>query len=141
MFVAKPRTWLAVAAVVAVPLLGLSLARPVAPGPPRFHNVRELKAWAEARGLYCRSDAKDGRVSHGLAVSTRPLTWEEVASLGLLRRPGHEAGLAGILWAINRGREVDSLRGPPWYGECRAWGCILVTGDVKLLDRVEAEGP
>ena len=106
---------------------------------PRFANVWELKAWAETHGLYCRSDAKDGRVSRGLAVSTRALTWEEVASLGLVRRPGHEAGLAGILWAVNRSSEVDSLRGPPWYGECRAWGGVLVTGDPDFLDRIEAD--
>jgi hypothetical protein len=47
----------------------------------RFSNVRQLEAWAEQRGLHCRSDRQDGGVTNALALSTRPLSWEAVVGL------------------------------------------------------------
>jgi hypothetical protein len=105
----------------------------------RFRNVRELKAWAEGRGLHCRSDWEDGRVTSGLAVSTRPLTWEQVGRL-CLATPGQGAGWEGVIWAVNWPCGPDPTRQPPWDGESRVWGKVLVTGDRGLLDRLEGEG-
>ena len=134
------RSWTCLAAgfaCAAVASLILAPAWLAAHTSPRFRNVRELKTWAEARGLHCRSDAKDGRVVRSLAVSTRPLSWGAVNRLGVLRLPGREGGLAGIVWAVNRGTALDRLEAAPWDGECRAWGGVLVTGDPDLLDRIE----
>jgi hypothetical protein len=88
---------------------------------PRFSNVRELQAWAEGRGLHCRSDAEDGSVTGGVAVSTRPLTWEHVGRL-CRAAPGKGPRWEGVIWAMNRARGVDTLPAPPWDGECRVWG-------------------
>jgi hypothetical protein len=129
----------ALVGLAAPPLLLLAQASLGRRQGPRFGNVRELKAWAEARGLFCRSDRQDGRVGSGLAVSARPLTWLEVAGLGTVQRRGYEARWHGILWAINLGPGVRWLPAPPWDGECRAWGGVLVTGDPEFLDRIEAE--
>jgi hypothetical protein len=100
---------------------------------PCFRNVQELKTWAEERGLYCQSDRRDGKVAAKLALSTRPLTWQQVG--GLLKQPG--AHWDGVIWAINRTTGTDAAPVPPWNGECRVWGGILVTGDRHLLDRIE----
>ena len=129
-----------VAGAAGAALLSLTLGRLAAPAPPQFRDVRALKAWAEARGLCCQSDRADGRVLQTLVVSTQPLTWLEVAHLGIRRLPGRERGWAGIVWAIDRDPTGVPLAQPPWEGECRVWGGILVTGDPRLLDWVEAAG-
>jgi hypothetical protein len=72
-------------------------------------------------------------------VSTRPLTWQEVAHL--CRLPGRERGWDGLVWAINRDPTGFPVVQTPWEGECRIWGGILVTGDPRLLDWIEAAGP
>jgi hypothetical protein len=125
-------------------LLALTLDRVAAPAPPQFRDVCELKAWAEARGLCCQSDREDGRVQRTLVVSTRPLTWQQVAHMCRIRLPGRERGPErgwdGIVWAINRDPTGIRLVQPPWEGECRTWGGILVMGDPRLLDWIEAAG-
>ena len=137
----RPRwRWPVVLAGLAVlPLLWLA---PAWLGPRqglRFSNVRELKTWAEGRGLYCQSDRRDGRVTAGLALATQPLTWEQVG--GLCRgTAGQGAAWEGIIWAINRPAGLEGTPAPPWNGECRLWGGVLVTGDRRLLDRLEEEG-
>jgi hypothetical protein len=129
----------ALAGLTLLPLLWLAQAWLTPRTGPRFRNVRELKTWAEGHGLYCRSDWEDGRVTGGLAVSTRPLTWERAA--GLCRAAaGQGAEWEGVIWAMNRGSALTALPAPPWHGECRAWGGILVTGDLRLLDHIEREG-
>jgi hypothetical protein len=102
--------------------------------PPAFCDVRELQAWAGRRGLHCRSDSKDGKVTRSLAVSIRPLTWEEAACAVRYRR----GNLPGVLWAINWS---PSLKLPPGGAACRVWGQVLVTGDPHLLDRLERDDP
>jgi hypothetical protein len=122
-----------------LPLLWLAQAW-LGPRPgPRFRDVRELKAWAEGRGLHCRSDWEDGRVTSGLAISTRPLTWDQVGRL-CLAAPGRGAGWEGVIWAINWPSGPGPARQLPWDGESRVWGQVLVTGDRGLLDRLEREG-
>jgi hypothetical protein len=137
-----PRTrwwYVALAGLAGLPLLWFARAWV---GPRQglcFRNVGELKSWAEGRGLCCRSDWEDGRVTGGLAVSTRPLTWEQVG--GLCRATtGQGAHWEGVIWAINWPPGSSRLPTPPWDGECRVWGGILVTGDRRLLDRLEGEG-
>jgi hypothetical protein len=129
----------ALAGAAAAALLTLAQVWPARPAGPRFRDVRELRAWAAGRGLYCRSDWEDGRVTAALAVSTRPLTWGEVGRLC----PAAGARLAGkgVLWAVNRSPGLDGMPAPPWDGECRAWGGILVTGDPDFLDVIERGGP
>ena len=140
MIAKKVRTWSATAGACAGLVCLLVAPAWLAPGrAPCFRDVQELRAWAEARGLHCQSDRQDGRIFNGMAVSTRPLTWLDAGGWARLQLSGHEG--AGLVWAINRGPNLDRLSGPPWYGECRAWGGILVTGDPRLLDRLEAEGP
>jgi hypothetical protein len=137
-----PRPWLKWQVALAGLSVLLALLARAWLGPrqgPRFRNVRELRAWAERRGLHCRSDAQDGSVTGGVAVSTRPLTWEHVGRL-CRAAPGKGARWEGVIWAMNRARGVDTLPTPPWDGECRVWGGILVTGDRRLLDRIEGEG-
>jgi hypothetical protein len=125
-------------------LLALTLGRVAAPAPPQFRNVRALKAWAQARGLCWQSDREDGRVLRILVISTRPLTWMEVAHMCRIRLPGRERGPErgwdGIVWAIDRDPTGFPLAHPPWEGECRIWGDILVKGDPRLLDWIEAAG-
>jgi hypothetical protein len=104
----------------------------------RFRDVRELQAWAEGRGLHCRSDREDGRVTTGLAVSTRPLTWERAGRL-CQGAPGQGPGWEGVIWAINRPANLNALAGAPWDAESRVWGEVLATGDRRLLDRIEGE--
>jgi hypothetical protein len=140
MTVLRPRLWwpVALAGLCVLPLLWLAPAW-LGPRPaPRFRNVQELKAWAEGRRLHCASDRRDGKVVAGVAVSTHPLTWEQVG--GLCRAAaGQGARWEGVVWAINRSSSLDATPAPPWNGECRVWGDILVTGDRHLLDRLEAE--
>jgi hypothetical protein len=140
MRILKPRLWwyVALAGVALLPLLLLTPARRSPRQGLQFRNVKELKAWAEGRGLYCRSDWEDGRVTDGLAISTRPLSWEQVGRL-CRSAPGNGAAWEGILWAMAPPADRDGVPVPPWAGECRAWGGILVTGDRALLDRLEAE--
>src|SRR5215469_5581564 len=77
---------LTLAGLTLLPFLWVALAW-LGPRPsPQFRSVRDLKAWAERRGLYCCSDRKDGRVTAGLALSTRPLSWEQVS--GIPKEPG-----------------------------------------------------
>jgi hypothetical protein len=142
MSVPRPRwQFRLVLVALAVPPLLLGAKAWLGPRPgPRFRDVRELAAWAEGRGLHCRSDWQDGRVTGGLAVSTRPLTWDQVGRL-CRAAPGQGADWEGVVWALNRGSGLNALPGPPWDGECRVWGGILVTGDRHLLDRLEGEGP
>jgi hypothetical protein len=142
MGVLNARGWrpVALATLAGLPLLWLALARLTPRQGLRFGNVRELKAWAEGRGLHCRSDWEDGRVTDGLAVSTRPLTWEQVGRL-CRAAPGKGADWEGVLWAVNRASALEVVPTPPGDGECRVWGGILVTGDRHLLDRLEGEGP
>src|SRR5262249_14284532 len=102
----------------------------------RFRDVRELKAWAEGRGLHGRSDWQDGRVTGGLALSPRPLTWEQVGRL-CRAAPGRGPAWEGGLWAGARSAAVGAVAGPPWHGACRVWGDVLVSGAPALLDRVE----
>jgi hypothetical protein len=128
----------------AVTLAGLSVLQLLALawfGPRRglqFRDVQELKTWADVRGLHCRSDWKDGRVTDGLAVSVRPLTWEQVMRLFPKGAPGKGPNWEGVIWAINCSADLEALAEPP-YGECRVWGGILVSGDRRLLDRLESE--
>jgi hypothetical protein len=133
------RWWrVTLAGLIAIPLLLLIRAW-LSPRPgPRFGDVGELKAWAQSRGWYCQSDSKDSKVLAGLALSTHPLTWEQVASFC---RASFKEGpeWEGMIWAINRPAALDAMPGPPWKGECRLWGNILVTGDRCLLDRIEEE--
>jgi hypothetical protein len=141
MTVLRPRIWrfAALAGLTVVPLLVLAKTS-FGPGQGvRFSDVQELKVWAENHGLYCRSDRRDGKVSSGLAISTRPLTWKQVG--GLCRaRPGQRVEWEGIIWAINRPASADGISASPWQSECRVWGGILVTGDRHMLDRIEGEG-
>ena len=102
----------------------------------QFGNVQELKAWADSRGLHCRSDWEDGRVTGGLALSTRPLTYEQVGRL-CRAAPGQRADWEGVIWAMNHSSALESMPAAPWDGECRVWGRVLVTGDPALLDRIE----
>ena len=93
MGVPRRRLWFLVVLVglAVLPLLWLARAWLGPRQGPHFGNVQELKAWAEGRGLHCRSDWQDGRVTSGLAISTRPLTWEQVGRL-CLAAPGRGAG-------------------------------------------------
>jgi len=97
---------------------------------PNFNNVQELVAWAKDHGLHYRSDWQDGRVTSGITLSTRQITWEQICLL-CRAAPGQRPNWKGVIWAIDRG----TLTTPPW--ECRVWGKILVTGDPALLDRIE----
>jgi hypothetical protein len=128
--------WLVGLAGAATLLLVLLLGRPLPRGVPRFRDVRELQGWAEGHGLYCRSDREDGRVVGGLAISTRPLAWGEMVALCKRDR---QCGTrwVGVVWALDRSPGLDEMPAPPWDGECRLWGGVLVTGDPALLDRIE----
>jgi hypothetical protein len=127
---------LVLAGLTLLPFVWVALAW-LGPRPrPQFRSVWDLRDWAERRGLYCRSDWKDGRVTAGMALSTHPLSWEQVG--GLHKKPG--AHWDGVVWAVNITWQVERLPGPPWQGACRRWGRILVTGDRRLLDRIECEG-
>jgi hypothetical protein len=135
------RGWwsLALAGAAAAALLALAAAWPGQRSALRFRDVRELRAWAERRGLHCRSDWQDGRVTATLALSAHPLSWEDVSRLC----PGARGGGAGreeTVWAVNCSPGLEELPVPPWNGECRAWGDVLVTGDPELLDRLERGG-
>jgi hypothetical protein len=138
MSVPRPRLWfpLGLVALAVPPLLLLSRAWLGPRQGLRFSDIRELKAWAEGRGLHCRSDWQDGRVTGGLALSTRPLTWEQVGRL-CRAAPGQGPDWEGVIWAIDRSSALGALAGPPWNGECRVWGGVLVSGDSALLDRIE----
>jgi hypothetical protein len=103
---------------------------------PQFRDVVELRTWAEGHGLHCRSDRKDGKVGGGLAVSTRPLKWEEVVPLTKGRQVLGPAW-SQIVWAVNRTPGLASMPAPPWDGECRIWGDVVATGDPALLDLIE----
>jgi hypothetical protein len=128
--------YIAVAPLIVLPILLIGYEKLGSRHGPHFNSVQELKAWAGSRELYCRSDWEDGRVSAGLAVSIHPLTWEQVGRLCVGRQgPQWE----GIIWAIDRQTNSDVAPVPPWDGECRDWGGILVTGDRRLLDRIEHE--
>jgi hypothetical protein len=130
-------------AAASVPLFLVHNGAPFGPGrSPAFRDVRELQGWAERRGLYCRSDRKDDKVVFTLAVATRPLTWEQVNSHAL-RPPGPAVDHAwqGVVWAINRPANAANMAAPPWFGECRAWGGVLVTGDRSFLDQLERAAP
>jgi hypothetical protein len=123
--------------VVLATALLLVLAPPwFGPPPgPRFRDVAELRAWAEARGLYWRSDRPDNKVTFGLVVSTRPVGWEEANSIALFRPgKGRREVPEGTLWAVNC---APSLRLPPGAGDWRVWGDVVVTGDPPFLDRIE----
>jgi hypothetical protein len=130
------RRWLPVAGATAALLLALAVAWWGRRHAPAFRDVGELQARAECQGLYCRSDRQDGRVTTALAISTRPLTWEELGWLcpGVL---APRAAGSGVAWAVNRSADLDGMPAPPWDGECRVWGGVLVTGDPELLDRLE----
>jgi hypothetical protein len=136
----KPRLWwyVGLAGLALLPLLLMVQARRDRRQGPQFSDVQELKTWAEGRGLYCRSDWEDGRVTDGLAVSTHPLTWEQVGRL-CRSRPGKGADWDGVLWAMAPPSDRDATPVLPWAGECRVWGKIFVTGDPALLDRLESE--
>jgi hypothetical protein len=127
--------WLAALAVgVAVPL-GLAPAWFRSREAPQFQDVRELQAWAERRGLYCRSDRADNKVTRWLAVATRPVSWDEANSVPLWRPGARRHGaLPGVVWAANCS---PSLALPPGGGACRVWGQVVVAGDPQLLDRIE----
>jgi hypothetical protein len=131
-----PRRWLPVAGTAVALLLVLALAWWGRQHAPAFRDVVELQARAEGQGLYCQSDRQDGRVTTALAISTRPLTWEELTRLcpGVL---APRAAGSGVAWAVNRTADLDGMPAPPWDGECRIWGGVLVTGDPELLDRIE----
>jgi hypothetical protein len=103
------------------------------PAAPCFRDIHELQDWAHRHGLYSGSDRRDGKVFHGVAVSTRPLSWLMVGGLRKAPAPDWD----GVIWAANRGRTLDDQPASPWEGECRVWGQILVTGDPRLLDRIE----
>jgi hypothetical protein len=139
MSILRPRSWLYVALVGLGGLLLLAQAgRGPRPG-PCFGNVQELKAWAEGCGLYYRSDWEDGRITDGLFVSTHPLEWERVGCL-CRGAPGQSARWEGIIWATAPPGDWDTTPLSPWGADCHVWGGILVTGDRRLLDRIEAEG-
>jgi hypothetical protein len=130
--------YFAMAPLVLLPILLLGYEKLRPRHGPQFSNVQELKAWADHRELYCRSDWEDGRVTAGLAVSIHPLTWEQVGRL-CVGRQKHGPQWEGIIWAINRQTDLDATPVAPWDGECRDWGVILVTGDRRLLDLIELE--
>jgi hypothetical protein len=136
----KPRLWwyVALAGLALLPLLLFTQPRHRPRQGLQFASTQELKAWAEGRGLYCRSDWEDGRVTDGLAISTRPLTWEQVGRL-CRSAPGKGAEWQGVIWAMAPPGDRDAVPVLPWDGECRAWGEILVTGDRAFLDRLEGE--
>jgi hypothetical protein len=131
------RCWRSVgAASLLIVLLAVVERTWLRPQGRRFADVRELKTWAEARGLFCRSDRRDGEVREGLAVSTHAMTWEQAG--GLCRAtPGEGPDWKGVVWAINLYSKLGVKTGPPWNGECRVWGSIIVTGDRSLLDQLE----
>lgn len=109
-------------------------------GAAQFRNVQELRGWARTHGLHCRSDRQDGTVTNALAVSTRPLDWEELVHLHKApAEPGPQ--WSGIVWVLNRSANLDDMPAPPWAGPCRDWGGVVATGDPRLLDRIEREGP
>jgi hypothetical protein len=140
MSVLRPRWWyVGLAGLGVLPLLSLSHMHQGPRQGPRFCNVQELKAWAEGRGLYCRSDWQDGRVTDGLAVATHPLTWEQVA-IPCRGAPGQGAEWEGMIWATSLPADWDVTPVPLWGGEYRVWGGICVTGDRCLLDRLEGQG-
>jgi hypothetical protein len=141
MSVRSPRLWwyVALAGLTVLPFLLLAQGRLGPRQALRFRNVQELQAWAEARGLYCRSDWEDGRGTDCLALSTHPLTWEQVGCL-CPSALGKGADWEGVIWAMNPPSTLDAAPVQPWFSECRVWGRILVTGDRRLLDRLEGEG-
>jgi hypothetical protein len=105
---------------------------------PAFRDLAGLRAWAEARGLHCRSDRADGVLDprRGMAVSTRPLTWREVGSLPKTEpAPGR---WRGVIWVECRSGHDPSQPGSTW-GACRRWGGLHATGDPALLDHIERE--
>jgi hypothetical protein len=134
MHAARPQRWLAIASfLLVVTVAGRLLCQPR----PAFRDLGGLKAWAEAHGLHCCSDAATGPISTGMAVSTRPLTWLEVGSLPPRTVP-ITAPWRGILWAQPAGR-VDRRQPGRLWSACRHWGDLHVTGDPELLDRIEHE--
>ena len=123
-------------------LLGfLTLPHLGPPEPPAFASVQELADWARARGLHCRSDLRSGEVGPAVAVSTRPLTWQDANTLRKGTGPGGSElpAWAGVLWAARLSPNLADMPGPPWDRPCRVWGNLLVTGDQDLLDRIEQE--
>jgi hypothetical protein len=137
MKILKSRLWWPVA-LAGLILLLLLLARSKLSSPQglKFSNVQELKVWAEGRGFHCQSDREDGRMTTALAVSTHPLTWEQVGHL-CRSTPGERDEWKEVIWAINLPSDWEAAPVLPWAGECRLWGGILVTGDRHLLDRLE----
>jgi hypothetical protein len=107
------------------------------PSAPSFRDVGELQAWASGHGLHSGSDRRDGKVASGVALSPRPLSWQDVGRL----HKGAGRGWTGIVWAVNLTAGLRDTPQPPWDGECRVWGGVVVTGDPCLLDRIEQGMP
>jgi hypothetical protein len=72
-----------------------------------------------------------------MAVSSRPLTWEDVGSLP--PKAGPVTGRwKGIIWAARRCPQDGGLPAGQWAAP-RVWGELHVMGDPALLDRIECE--
>jgi hypothetical protein len=140
MSLASLRGWrsVVVAALLVLALLLLAKVWLCRARGPHFRDVGELRTWAETRGLFCRSDRRNGKVTEGLALSSHRMSWEQVAVL-CRGRPGKGPEWKEVIWAINLYSRFGVQTDPPWHGECRIWGAVIVTGDRGLLDRIERE--
>jgi hypothetical protein len=103
---------------------------------PHFADIFELQSWARARGLYCQSDRRDGKILFGMALSRQALSWEDAGRLCKAPGPGWE----GVIWAAPVTPTLAREIAPPWSGECRVWGGVIATDEPRMFDRLDMEG-
>jgi hypothetical protein len=125
-------------AVLCFGVAGLALVRsapePGRAAPPGPRTPADVVQVAGTLGLYCRSDAADGRVDGRLVLSDRPLTWERAAYLRW-EDPCHPCWAGTVAVDLHPVGLRDAY--PP-ADQPVAWGDLLLFGDPAVIRRLLA---
>jgi hypothetical protein len=136
------------AAVTLAGLIGLTsvffVCRQVNPelAPVQFANAAEARDFFAANGLHCH-EGTPGSVSGcgNYYVANHPISEDDTLQLAADGSRGAVPEWQGVLWVAQirgysgaHGLMIDSVR-----GKTRIWGNIVVAGDEKLMDWIEAK--
>ena len=100
-----------------------------------FTDLEAAQDQLIAAGYHCTSDRIDGKLSFGFLVTRDPIDWEEVGEM--LKASSTAQIWEGKVWVTAVGDNFQ-LQAVPDVPGARVWGKVVVFGDRKFLDEIEA---